>query len=298
MSPDEVGTDLPNVCRETQAYQAIEVHPLAGAIGAEVLGVDLRNDFADHEINEIRRAFLEHQVIFFREQTLTPAEFERFVRRFGTLDPHHVLRGMTENPNVLDIVHTETDRYIFAPGWHADVTWQERPVLGAMLYGVEVPESGGDTLFANQYLAYEALSPRLRKMLDELNALHSSEDTYGPGAEKSTKVDLIKIDRSEAVKGLSVHPVVRTHPETKRKALFVNPDYTKGFENMRREESKPLLEYLYAHATRPEFTCRFRWRQGSIAFWDNRCTLHRPIDDYFGKRRRTWRITLSGDRPR
>ena len=281
-----------------QSYRVVEVRPLAGAIGAEVLGIDLRDDLDDEVIAEIRRAFLENLVIFFREQRLTPAELERFVSRFGTLDPHHVLRGMDQQPNVLDIIRSKTDRYIFAPGWHADVTWQEAPVLGAMLYGVEVPESGGDTLFANQYLAYEMLSSGLRGLLDGLHAVHSAEDTYGPGAEKATKVELIKIDRSQAVKGRSVHPVVRTHPETGRKALFVNPDYTKGLADMTAQESKPLLQYLYAHATRPELTCRFRWRQGSIAFWDNRCTLHCPIDDYFGKRRRTWRVTLQGDRPR
>lgn len=276
----------------------MQVRPLAGAIGAEVLGVDLRNELDDQSIADIRRVFLDYQVIFFRDQVLTPDEFERFVSRFGQLDPHHVLRGMAQNPNILEIVRRETDPYIFAPGWHADVTWQAKPVLGAMLYGVEVPEIGGDTLFANQYLAYETLSPGMREILDGLQAVHSSEDTYGPGAETSTKVELIKIDRAEAVKGLSEHPVVRTHPETGRKALFVNPDYTKGFVNMTRQESRPLLEFLYAHATRPELSCRFRWRSGSIAFWDNRCTLHRPIDDYFGKRRRTWRITLQGDSPR
>lgn len=276
----------------------MEVRPLSGAIGAEVLGIDLRDEFEDSEIAEIRRVFLDHQVIFFREQVLTPAEFERFVSRFGQLDPHHVLRGMSDRPNILEIVRRETDPYIFAPGWHADVTWQAKPVLGAMLYGVEVPDNGGDTLFANQYLAYEMLSPGLQHLLDGLQAVHSSEDTYGPGAETSTKVELIKIDRAEAVKGLSEHPVVRTHPETGRKALFVNPDYTKGFAHMTRQESEPLLKFLYAHATRPELSCRFRWRAGSIAFWDNRCTLHRPINDYFGKRRRTWRITLQGDSPR
>ena len=280
-----------------ESYQHIEVRPLAGAIGAEVLRVDLRNEFDADVVAEIRRAFLEYLVIFFREQQLTPAQFERFVRRFGTLDPHHVLRGMDGQPSVLEIVRTQSDRHIFAPGWHADVTWQENPVLGAMLYGVEVPESGGDTLFANQYLAYETLSPGIRRMLDPLQAVHSAQDTYGAGAEKTTKVALIKIDRAEAVKDRSVHPVVRTHPETGRRALFVNADYTKSFAEMTKEESAPVLDYLYAHATRPEFTCRFRWREGSIAFWDNRCTLHCPIDDYFGEFRRTWRITLEGDRP-
>ena len=278
--------------------QKIDVHPLSAAIGAEILGVDLRTALDAQTVAEIRAAFLTHLVVFFRDQQLTPAELERFARQFGELDPHHVLRGMDEHPAVLDIVREQTDRYIFAPGWHADVTWQERPVLGALLYGVEIPEHGGDTLFANQYLAYETLSPGMRALLGKLRAVHSSADTYGPNAERQTKVELIKIDRSEARKGRSLHPVVRTHPETGRKALFVNRDYTAALAGMTEAESEPLLEFLYHHATRPELTCRFRWRPGSIAFWDNRCTMHSPIDDYFGKRRRTWRITLLGDRPR
>ena len=205
---------------------------------------------------------------------------------------------MDEHPEVLEIVRNETDRYIFAPGWHSDVTWQEQPVMGSLLYGVEVPEHGGDTLFANQYLAYETLSEGMRRMLDGLYAVHSSAEAYGDDAEKLTRVDLIKLDREEAMSGRSEHPVIRTHPETERKALYVHRGYTVSFKDMTVDESKPLLDFLYAHASRPELTCRFRWRPGSIAFWDNRCAIHCPIDDYFGQRRRTWRITLAGDRPR
>jgi len=279
-------------------YRHITVQPLAGAIGAQLGGFDLRTRQSDDVIDEIRRAFLQYLVVFVREQQLEPHHLVTFARQFGELDPHHVLRGMNEAPEILEIVREPTDKYIFAPGWHADVTWQQKPVLGAMLYGVEVPDSGGDTLFANQYLAYESLSDGLRSALDKLNAIHTAAKTYGDGAEKLTHVHLMKVDRSEAVKGFSAHPVVRTHPETGRKALFLNSGYTVGFEGMVEAESKPLLDYLFEHSTRPEFTCRFRWSPGSIAFWDNRCSVHCPIDDYFGQRRRTWRITLQGDEPR
>ena len=278
-------------------YHQITVTPVSGAIGAELGGFDLRTSLCVEVIAEIRRALLEYLVVFVRDQKLEPQHFVTFARQFGKLDPHHVLRGMDEAPEILDIVRKTTDQYIFAPGWHADVTWQEAPVLGALLYGVEVPDSGGDTLFSNQYLAYETLSEGMRRVLGKLNAIHSSAHTYGDGAEKLTHVHLMKLDRDAAVKGLSAHPVVRTHPETGRKALFVNVGYTVGLQGMTETESKPLLDFLFAHSTQPEFTCRFRWTPGAIAFWDNRCSIHCPVDDYFGQRRRTWRITLQGDKP-
>jgi taurine dioxygenase len=279
------------------AYRTIEVAPLAGAVGAEIFGVDLARLLGDETFAEIHRAFLDHLVVFFRDQTLAPDQLLAFARRFGPLDPHHVLKGMAGHPEILEIVREPTDRKIFAPGWHADVTWQERPVLGAALYGLEVPDVGGDTLFANQYLAYEALSPGLRRMLDGMKAVHGSAKVYGDRADDYTYVKNLATDRRTAASHENVHPVVRTHPETGRKALFLNDHYVLRFEGMTVEESMPLLDYLWRHAIRPEFTCRFRWRNGSLALWDNRCLLHGPIDDYFGKRRRLWRVTIGGDRP-
>ena len=278
-------------------YRTIEVAPLAGAVGAEIFGVDLAKPLGNETFDEIHRAFLDHLVVFFRDQTLTPDRLLAFARRFGPLDPHHVLKGMAGHPEILEIVREPTDRKVFAPGWHADVTWQERPVLGAALYGLEVPDVGGDTLFANQYLAYEALSPGLRRMLDGMKAVHGSAKVYGDRADDYTYVKNIATDRKTAASYENVHPVVRTHPETGRKALFLNDHYVLRFEGMTVEESMPLLDYLWRHAIRPEFTCRFRWRNGSLALWDNRCLLHGPIDDYFGQRRRLWRVTIGGDRP-
>jgi taurine dioxygenase len=278
-------------------YQAIDVRPLTGSIGAEILGVDLSKSLGNETFDEIHRAFSEYLVIFFRDQKLSPANFVGFARRFGRLDPHRYLKGMDGQPEILEIVREPTNPKIFAPGWHADVTWQEHPVLGAMLYGLEVPDYGGDTLFANQYLAYEALSDGMKRLLDGLKAVHGSAKVYGDKADDYTYVQNLKVDRKEAAKSENVHPVVRTHPVTGKKALFVNDHYTLRFENMTEAESAPLLEFLFKHAIRPEFTCRFRWQNGSIAFWDNRCTQHTPIDDYFGKRRHMWRVTIAGDRP-
>jgi taurine dioxygenase len=279
------------------SYQTIDVRPLTGSIGAEILGVDLSKAPGNETFDEIHRAFAEYLVIFFRDQTLSPADFVSFASRFGRLDPHHYLKGMDGQPEILEIVREPTNPKIFAPGWHGDVTWQENPVLGAMLYGLDVPDCGGDTLFANQYLAYEALSPGMKRLLDGLKAVHGTAKIYGDKAEDYTYVQNLRVDRKEAAKSENVHPVLRTHPVTGRKALFVNDHYTLRFEDMTEAESAPLLDFLFRHAIRPEFTCRFRWGKGSIAFWDNRCTLHTPIDDYFGKRRHMWRVTIAGDRP-
>lgn len=278
-------------------YRHIDVRPLTGALGAEILGIDLRR-LDEEAFAEIQQAFLEHLVIFFRDQALGPADLEAFARRFGRLDPHHVLEGLPGHPDVLEIVREPTDEGVFAPGWHADVTWQEEPVMGAMLYGLEVPAVGGDTLFANQYLAYETLSAGMRKLLDGLRAVHGTAKVYGADAQRYTHVQKLRVDQGEAAKMQSAHPVVRTHPETGRKALFVNAHYTLRFDEMSEEESRPLLSYLFEHAVKPELTCRFRWYPGSLAFWDNRCTLHTPIDDYFGSRRRMLRVTIAGDWPR
>jgi taurine dioxygenase len=204
---------------------------------------------------------------------------------------------MEGHPEVMEIVREPDDPKVFAEGWHADVTYQERPVLGSMLYAREVPAWGGDTLFANQYLAYETLSDGLRTTLEGLHAVHGTEKIYGAASNQYFRDGTLKVEKSEAAKTVTEHPVVRTHPETGRKSLFVNDHYTLRFAGWSDAESRPLLEHLLNHAIRPEFICRFRWTPNALAFWDNRCTLHSPLDDYFGKRRAMWRITVEGDRP-
>ena len=282
-------------------YRHIRVRPLGGALGAEIHGPDLSQAMDDDTFSEIHRAFLKHLVIFFRDQHLSPAQFKAFGRRFGPLAIHESLQGLPGEPEILEFITEPGDPHVFSGGWHSDVTYQERPPLGSMLYAQEVPAVGGDTLFSNQYMAYETLSPGMRALLDRLRARHSNALMYGDvrdeNQRRNMKVDNFQPGRDALPEEIRSHPVVRTHPKTGRKALFVNDHYVIGFEGMTRAESQRLFEYLLQHAVRPEFTCRFRWRVHSIAFWDNRCSIHNPIDDFQGHRRRMRRVTVAGDRP-
>jgi len=275
---------------------SLEVHPLAGAIGAEISGVDLGGEVDGDTIRAIRHAWLDHLVIFFRGQSLPPARFLALARRFGEPVEYPFVKGIEECPLITPVVKLAHERVNFGGLWHSDTAYLEIPPMGTMLIAREVPPYGGDTLFANMYLAYETLSAGMRELLDGLVAVNSSakadvtktrEDRMREGAREDARAHY------EAE-----HPVVRTHPETGRKALYVNGGHTVRFRGMTEEESGPLLGFLFAHQARPEFTCRFRWEEGSLAFWDNRCAQHNPINDYHGFRRVMHRVTLAGDRPR
>ena len=276
------------------AYRHIEVLPLAGAIGAEVRGVDAAVPLGADVVAELRRAFLDHCVIFLREQTLSPQALVAFAGRFGEPMAYPQLKGLAECPLVTPVVKLEHERHNFGGVWHTDTSYLERPPMASMLYALELPPYGGDTLFGNQYAAYEALSEGLRTTLAALTGINSS-----------TKAEVTR-SREDRLREAGVehkaltgkHPVVRTHPETGRKSLYVNMGHTVRFEGWSEEESKPLLEYLFTHQVRPEFTCRFRWSPGALAFWDNRCALHNPINDYHGFRRVMHRVTIAGDTPR
>jgi len=275
--------------------QSITLAPIAGAIGAEIAGVDLSQDLPEATVAAIRRALLDHLVVFFRGQSLTPAQFMAFASRFGRPVKYPFVKGLEDFPEITPILKREEDRVNFGGLWHSDTVYQQEPPMGTILYGLEIPPYGGDTEFANQYLAYEALSAPLRAFLDGLTAVNMS----GKGAVQKTRSDAIE-RASAGLKGdelVSRHPVVRTHPETGRKALYVNAAHTTQFEGMSEEESQPLLEFLFRHQVKPEFTCRFRWEKGSLAFWDNRCAQHNPINDYHGFRRLMHRVTLAGDVP-
>jgi taurine dioxygenase len=283
-------------------YQKIEVRPISGALGAEIHGVDLSKSLDNQTFSEIRRAFDENTVIFFRDQQISPEQHLEFSARFGAFDIHPFAAGLVEHPEILPVIkEAEDTSRNFGGGWHSDVTFYERPPLGSILYALDTPSYGGDTMFANMCLAYDSLSDGLKAMLDGMVAIHSAEDTYGPNSYRAqhnkdnTKSMEIRVGIDAAAK--VEHPVIRTIPETGRKALFVNRTYTKNFKGWTKEESRPLLEYLWSHAIRPEFTCRFQWRKGSIAFWDNRCTLHHAINDYSGQRREMHRVTVIGERP-
>ncbi len=273
----------------------IEVAPIAGALGAEISGVDVAQDLDDGVIGEIRQALLDHGVIFFRDQTLSVDRHKAFTRRFGDIFIHPNYNGVSADPEIVDIKREPGDRKIVGEDWHTDTTMVADPPMGAILYAIEVPPYGGDTLFANQYLAYEALSDGLKRTLEGMKAIHTDRMVAGPqagmNAQRSTKVR----EDSAWRETISVHPVVRTHPETGRKLLFVNRSYTVGFEGWTEAESRPLLDFLLEHGHRPEFTCRFRWTNGAIAFWDNRCTKHLAVHDAGPFRRIMRRTQISGD---
>ena len=273
----------------------LEVRRIAGALGGEIHGVDLSRPLSEDSVAEIRRALLDHLVIFFRGQDLTPAQFLAFARSMGRPVEYPFVKGIPDYPEIIQVMKLEDERSNFGGIWHTDTAYLEMPPMGSMLLAREVPPVGGDTLFANQYLAYEALSPGMRRLVDGLTGVNSS----AKADVTKTREDRLRTDAREDARTeyLAEHPVVRTHPETGRRSLYVNIAHTVRFQDMTEEESAPLLGYLFQHQVRPEFTCRFQWAVGSIAFWDNRCTLHNPVNDYHGFRRVMHRITLAGDRP-
>jgi len=279
----------------TAAPDGWTIKRIAGALGAEVLGIDLSQPMADDARSRLRRLWLEHKVLFFREQRLDPAQYMVFAQSIGTPVEYPFVKGLADFPQIIEVKKLEHETVNFGGIWHSDTTYLERPPMASMLLAREVPPYGGDTLFADMQAAYEALSPGLRSVLDGLRAVSSS----AKADVSKTREDRIRSDgRDDARKVyLAEHPVVRTHPETGRRSLYVNVAHTERFVGWSVEESAPLLSMLYAHLTRPEFTCRFNWAPGSIALWDNRCTQHNPVNDYHGHRRLMLRITLQGDVP-
>jgi len=282
----------------------IEIRPLTTALGAEVLGPDLSQPLSNMEFDTIHNALLKHKVIFFRDQELTPEQHIAFARKFGLLDVHPYLPGLPGHEEVMPIVKEADDaRKVNIGGrWHSDTTFYEEPAMGSILYALDVPEVGGDTMWANAGLAYARLSAGLKATLESLNALHSTQNSFAAGGRLEVKGDdagmaTMKLSTDDHEVKEVIHPVVRTHPETGEKILFVNPNFTIRFEGWSSEESQPLLAFLYEHTVRPEFLCRFRWQKGSIAFWDNRCTQHMALNDYHGSRREMHRVTVRGDKP-
>ena len=271
------------------------MEPIAGALGAEISGVDLAGELSDDVVAEIRRAWLEHLVVFFRDQVLGPDEFLAFAHRIGKPVEYPFVKGFDDHPEIIAVTKLPHETVNFGGIWHSDTVYLEQPPMATMLLAREVPPRGGDTMFANMYTAYETLSPGMRRLLTGMRAVNSS----ALADVSKTREDRIRENGSDDEQQyLSEHPVVRTHPETGRPALYVNPAHTASFADMTEAESRPLLEYLFAHSTRPELTCRFRWEVGSLALWDNRCAMHNPINDYHGYTRVMHRITLAGDQPR
>ena len=277
------------------SYRTIEVRRVAGALGAEVHGVDLSRLPGKDVIAEIRRAYLEHLVIFFRGQDLSLEAYMAFARAMGTPVEYPFVKGLPDFPQVIEVKKLEHEKSNFGGVWHSDTAYLDQPPMGSMLLAREVPPFGGDTLFANQTIAWESLSAGLKAVLVGLKAVNTS----AKADVSKTREDRLQTDgRADARKSYETeHPVARTHPETGRKALYVNTAHTSRFSGMTEEESAPLLGYLFQHQVKPEFTCRFVWQPGSLAFWDNRCAQHNPVNDYHGYRRIMHRITLAGDTP-
>ena len=264
----------------------IRIEPLSPALGAEVSGVDLSGTLDDTLIAELRHAFLTHLVIFFRDQSLSPDRFLAFARSMGEPSEYPMVKGLDGYPEITEVIKKENERVNFGGVWHSDTTYLEKPPMGTMLLAREVPPVGGDTLFASMYAAYEALSETMKAFLGDLTAEHVSNyaGTYGD-------------HKPQREFPHATHPVIRTHPVTGRKALFVNRGFTRRINGLAPKESTALLDFLFDHAASPAFQCRFQWEANSVAMWDNRCTQHLAIWDYFPETRSGLRVTVTGDRP-
>ena len=271
----------------------ISVTPTSGALGAVISGVDLSAPVEAAAIGEMRAALNEHGVIFFHGQKIAPEKHIAFAEKFGAININRFFKTAPGYPQIAEVRKEPEQKTNIGGGWHTDHSYDQIPALGSMLLAREVPERGGDTLFASMSLAYEAFSPGLKKTLEGLRAVHSSRHVFGPKSPNATeRAD--RLGNTELATQDAVHPVVIRHPETKRKTLYVNAGFTTHIEGWTEAESKPFLEMLYAHARRPEFQCRFQWHEGSIAFWDNRATWHYAANDYHGERRLMHRITIDG----
>ncbi len=271
----------------------MEVIPQSSTIGAEVRGLDLSGKLSDKLIEQVNQALLDYQVIFFRDQNLSAQRYNDFALRFGPLQDYMFADGIDGFPYITEIVKTESESESFGSFWHSDSAYLELPPKITMLYARQIPEQGGDTLFADMYAVYDALSPGMKAALAPLQAINSAsvvprdEDIYAAVKSKNS-------DKSDQ---FAIHPVIRTHDETGKKSVYVNGIHTLGFEDFTPEESLPLLTYLYQQVTRPEYSFRLRWQQDTLAMWDNRCTQHYALNDYHGHRRVMHRIIVEGGRP-
>lgn len=272
------------------AYETIDVRPLTPTLGAEIGGVDLSKELGNHQFQEVHDALMEHQVIFFRDQDISREQHKEFGRRFGELHIHPSAPGPEGHPEILRIHADENSKQVAGHRWHSDVSCDPEPPMGSILRLHTVPETGGDTLFASMYAAYDALSERMKAYLEGLTAIHDGGPNYRRRAAIDGRVDDRVFPRAE-------HPVIRTHPVTGRKGVYVNPVFTVAIKDLPEDEGDAILRFLYAHNNKPQFQVRFKWRPHSIAFWDNRCVQHIAMWDYFPKVRSGERVTVKGDKP-
>ena len=271
----------------------ILINPTSGSMGVEINNVDLSKELSDSLFSEIRETFIEHGLIFFRDQELTPDDHLRFAKRWGEININRFFAKVEGYDQIAEVRKDPDQKINIGGAWHTDHSYDQIPAMGSILLAKETPKIGGDTLFANMYKAYETLSNGMKKTLETMKACHSSRHVFGAHtgyAEASSQ----RISNPELATQDAIHSVIITHPESKRKALYVNPEFTVNFEGWTLEESKPLLDYLTEHTTQQENTTRFQWEPGSIAFWDNRCTWHFALNDYPGETRLMHRITVEG----
>ena len=276
----------------------MEIIPIAKSLGAEVIGAQLDNmDVKTY--SSIEKAFSRYLVLCFRDQQLGPCDLVNLARKFGGVGETPYLSGLEDYPDVVPIVKeaNEKSQHTFGSGWHTDFTFQKKPPARTLLYALDVPPKGGDTLFANLQDAYESLSTGMQESLSRLRALHSSIRSYGPNASLKNHLENMTITNEKEEPGFESHPVIRKHPVTGKPSLWINPTYTIRFDGMTDQESQPLLDYLNDLITEARFTCRVNWKRNSLVMWDNRCTQHSASSDYAGHRREMWRITTAGDTP-
>ena len=274
----------------------LAIRPLNPTIGAVISGIDLREDPAAGVIDDLRSALLTRQVLFFEDQTLTPREQRDFAARFGELHTHPLYPGEETAPEIM-LLDNHADNPTDNDQWHTDVTFLDRPAMGAMLYAHQVPESGGDTLWSSMTAAYKALSQPMRAFLDGLSAVHDFSYAFPPEGLAGSNAGRERYEAARAEHPPVIHPVVRTHPETGEPGLFVNSVFTARIKGLRGEESRALLDFLNRHIQKPEFCVRWSWRPGAMAFWDNRCTQHYAVNDYLPNRRIMTRATILGEKP-
>lgn len=284
------------ISEEAHSKVPISINPLSPLVGAEIDGIDLSRPLAANEKAAIDQALGEYGVVFFRGQKLTPEQHVGFARHFGPININRFFKSVDGYPEIAEVRKEAHQKSNFGGHWHTDHSYDQIPAKGSVLHALELPKVGGDTLFASSFAAYEHLSDGLKHTLQGLRAVHSSRHVFGVESQTYTGGNDLKgrVLNPELATQDAVHPVVITHPETGRKSLYVNPGFTLRFENWTAEESRALLSFLYQHAQRPEFSVRFRWTEGAVAFWDNRSTWHVALNDYQGERRVLHRVTIDG----
>jgi len=273
----------------------IDIQPLSPSLGSIIYGLDLSQPLTPEELTELRAVWLDRQVIILRGQPLSSSQYLSFAKQMGTPDIYPFLQGLEGFPEITPVLKKETETVNFGGVWHSDTTYQPCPPMATMLHALELPPVGGDTLFANQIEAYEALSEGLKETLSTLKIICRADKATA----MATRADRIAEQErdTKAENLIGIHPVIRTHPETGKKAIYINRAHSCHFQGWSMAESDGLLNFLYAHQIKEEFQCRHVWQKGDLAIWDNRCTLHYPINDYHGHRRLLHRITLKGEKP-